>query len=84
MTGAGGGYNEREGVEYNEREDSDEEFDEVLYSGKFYEVVNFRCFCESRLFHKNFKLKIKSARPANCTARQPTKIRTRNASNSHI
>ena len=27
--GAGGGYNEREGVEYHDRDDSDEEFDEV-------------------------------------------------------
>ena len=29
IVGAGGGYNERDGVEYVEREDSDEEFDEV-------------------------------------------------------
>ena len=29
-TGVGGGYNEREGVEYIEREESDDEFDEVL------------------------------------------------------
>ena len=29
--GAGGGYNERDGVEYIERDDSDEEFDEVHY-----------------------------------------------------
>lgn len=28
--GYGGGYNEREGVEYIERQDSDDEFDEVL------------------------------------------------------
>jgi hypothetical protein len=28
-TGAGGGYNERDGVEYKERHDSDDEFDEV-------------------------------------------------------
>ena len=28
--GYGGGYNEREGVEYIQREDSDDEFDEVL------------------------------------------------------
>ena len=27
--GYGGGYNEREGVEYIKREDSDDEFDEV-------------------------------------------------------
>ena len=27
--GAGGGYNEREGVEYIDRDESDEEFDEV-------------------------------------------------------
>ena len=27
--GAGGGYNEREGVEYLDRDESDEEFDEV-------------------------------------------------------
>lgn len=31
-SGYGGGYNEREGVEYIEREDSDDEFDEVLYN----------------------------------------------------
>ena len=29
-TGAGGGYNERDGVEYKERQDSDDEFDEVI------------------------------------------------------
>lgn len=29
IVGAGGGYNEREGVEYVDREESDEEFDEV-------------------------------------------------------
>jgi len=29
-SGYGGGYNEREGVEYIHREDSDDEFDEVL------------------------------------------------------
>ena len=28
-SGAGGGYNEREGVEYNHRDDSDDEYDEV-------------------------------------------------------
>ena len=28
-SGAGGGYNEREGVEYNQRDDSDDEYDEV-------------------------------------------------------
>ena len=28
-TGAGGGYNEREGVEYKDRQESDDEFDEV-------------------------------------------------------
>ena len=27
--GAGGGYNERDGVEYVDRDESDEEFDEV-------------------------------------------------------
>ena len=27
--GAGGGYNERENVEYKEREESDDEYDEV-------------------------------------------------------
>ena len=27
--GAGGGYNERDGVEYIDRDESDEEFDEV-------------------------------------------------------
>ncbi len=30
-TGAGGGYNERDNVEYNKREESDDEFDEVNY-----------------------------------------------------
>jgi hypothetical protein len=30
-TGAGGGYNERDGVEYKERQDSDDEFDEVIF-----------------------------------------------------
>ena len=29
-TGYGGGYNERDGVEYVEREASDDEFDEVV------------------------------------------------------
>lgn len=28
-TGAGGGYNEREGVEYKDRQESDDEYDEV-------------------------------------------------------
>jgi hypothetical protein len=28
-TGAGGGYNEREGIEYKDRQESDDEFDEV-------------------------------------------------------
>ena len=84
MTGAGGGYNEREGVEYNEREDSDEEFDEVLYSGKFSRLLIFAVFANLVCSMKSFNSKIKSARPANCTARQPTKIRSRNASNSHI
>jgi hypothetical protein len=28
-TGAGGGFNEREGVEYKEKVDSDDEYDEV-------------------------------------------------------
>ena len=28
--GAGGGYNERENVEYKEREESDDEYDEVF------------------------------------------------------
>ena len=35
--GAGGGYNERDGVEYINRDESDEEFDEVstmcMYNG---------------------------------------------------
>ena len=34
--GAGGGYNERDGVEYVDREDSDEEFDEVCSTKKNY------------------------------------------------
>jgi hypothetical protein len=46
-TGAGGGYNERENVEYIEREESDDEFDEVgelllpidIFSTKFLCVV---------------------------------------------
>ncbi len=29
-TGAGGGFNERDGVEYKKRQDSDDEYDEVL------------------------------------------------------
>ena len=29
VVGAGGGYNERDGVEYIDRDESDEEFDEV-------------------------------------------------------
>ena len=29
-TGAGGGYNERQDVEYKKREESDDEFDEVV------------------------------------------------------
>jgi hypothetical protein len=28
-TGAGGGYNERDGIEYKKRQESDDEFDEV-------------------------------------------------------
>ena len=28
-TGAGGGFNERDGVEYKERDESDDEYDEV-------------------------------------------------------
>ncbi len=35
-TGAGGGYNEREGVEYKKREESDDEFDEVSFFFWFY------------------------------------------------
>lgn len=30
FVGYGGGFNEREGVEYIQREDSDDEFDEVF------------------------------------------------------
>ena len=37
-TGAGGGYNERDGVEYKEREESDDEFDEVV---KFWLKLSF-------------------------------------------
>ena len=32
LSGAGGGYNEREGVEYKERDESDDEYDEVSHS----------------------------------------------------
>ena len=34
-TGAGGGYNERDGVEYNERVESDDEYDEVSHWQRF-------------------------------------------------
>ncbi|GAB6025128.1 Zinc finger Ran-binding domain-containing protein 2 [Chamberlinius hualienensis] len=37
-TGYGGGYNERENVEYIEREDSDGEYDEVIIFSSFYPV----------------------------------------------
>lgn len=34
-TGAGGGYNERENVEYKDRQESDDEYDEVRHAFLF-------------------------------------------------
>ena len=40
--GLGGGYNERESVEYIDREESDDEFDDVSYCADIFLVlVNF-------------------------------------------
>lgn len=38
-TGAGGGYNEREGVEYKQRQESDDEFDEVDFNSFFSDLL---------------------------------------------
>ena len=43
-TGAGGGYNERDGVEYKEREDSDDEFDEVKLCVFVFKAFVSHCF----------------------------------------
>ena len=42
--GAGGGYNERDGVEYVDRDESDEEFDEV--SSVAVIRVYIQCICD--------------------------------------
>lgn len=39
LSGYGGGFNERENVEYIEREESDGEYDEVSFTLKYFSVL---------------------------------------------
>lgn len=41
--GIGGGYNERENVEYVDREDSDNEYDDVSLVTGYYRVAIYVC-----------------------------------------